>query len=112
MTRTRLLAVTAALFVASLAYAHADLDLGARLAVPAFVRAGITEHIEAYMDVRAFDPASGTILTVDTDTGTFVNASMPSPWRCTREAKRVRCAADEAAAGTHTLLLDIATPAA
>lgn len=116
LVRPRFAALSAVLLVASLfvsapAHAHANMDFGARLSVPPFLRAGVTERIEAYADVLAFDPGSGVTLTVETDAGTFTNASMGSQWNCTREAKRIRCNANEAAAGPHTLLVDVTTPA-
>jgi streptogramin lyase len=111
LVRLRLTGLVAVVFVSTLARAHSTMDLAARVVLPPFVHAGVTEHVEVIGDVRAFDPASGVTMTIETDTGTFTNASAPSPWRCTREAKRVRCVADEAAAGPHTLLVDLTTPA-
>ena len=111
LVRLRFAAVSAVLLVTSMAYAHANMDFGARLSVPPFLRAGVTERIEAYADILAFDPGAGVTLTVETDAGTFTNASMGSQWNCTREGKRIRCNANEAAAGPHTLLIDVTTPA-
>jgi len=103
--------LVAALTVAPLAHGHANMDFGARLSVPPFLRASTTERIEVHADVLAFDPGSALTLTVEIDAGTFTAASMGSQWQCTREAKRVRCHASEAAAGPHTMLLDVTTPA-
>ncbi|HYC89480.1 MAG TPA: hypothetical protein VEO54_09745 [Thermoanaerobaculia bacterium] len=107
----RLRGLAALLFVSTLAYAHSSMDLTARVSMPPFLRAGTTERIEVIADVRAFDPASGVTLTVDTDTGTFAGSSQASFWRCTREPKRLRCVADEAAAGPHVFQVDLTTPA-
>ncbi|HUR83176.1 MAG TPA: hypothetical protein VM733_20635 [Thermoanaerobaculia bacterium] len=111
MTSFRRLAVAAAVLASSAAYAHSSLDLAASLRLPPFLRAGQTERVEVVADVQAFDPAEGVTLTIDIDAGTFANAGASSQWRCTREAKRVRCAAEEAAQGPHVIALDVTTPA-
>jgi hypothetical protein len=106
----RLAGLAALLFVSTLAYAHSSMDLTARVVMPPFLRAGTTERIEVIGDVRAFDPASGVTLTIETETGTFTGSSQASFWRCTREPKRIRCVADEAAAGPHAVQVDLTTP--
>jgi sugar lactone lactonase YvrE len=110
LVRLRLTGLVAAVFASTLTWAHSSMDLTARVALPPFLRAGVTERIEVGGDIHAFDPAPGVNLTIETDTGTFTNVSAPSTWRCTRTAKRITCAADEAAAGPHRMLVDLATP--
>ena len=111
LARLRLTGLAAAVFAGTFAFAHSSMDLTAHVSMPPFLRAGVTERIEVIGDVRAFDPASGVTMTIDTDTGSFTGSSQASFWRCTREAKRIRCVADEAAAGPHAFQVDMTTPA-
>jgi sugar lactone lactonase YvrE len=112
MTLARRLSIAAVLVCSAFtAFAHSNLDLAASLRVPPFLRAGATERFEAVLEVLAFDPAAAVTFTIEIDNGTFANASAGPQWRCTREAKRVRCVADEAAPGPHVIALDITAPA-
>lgn len=111
LARLRLTGLAAVVFAGTFAFAHSSMDLTASVSMPPFLRAGATERIQVTGDVRAFDPASGVSMTIDTDTGSFAGSSQESFWRCTRETKRIRCVADEAAAGPHVFQVDLTTPA-
>lgn len=111
LARLRLSGAFALVLLTSAAYGHANMDLSSTVQLPPFLRASATERIEAVAEIEAFDPATALTFTIETDTGTFVNATAGSQWRCTREAKRVRCTADEAAPGSHPVLIDLTAPA-
>jgi len=113
MTPSRFrLAVAAVAFLAvpSAAFAHAFMDLGVSVDAPAYLRASQTERIPITADVKAFDAAVAVVITIDTD-AQFTAFAAPAAWRCTREAKRVRCTADDLAQGPHTFTVDVAVPA-
>jgi sugar lactone lactonase YvrE len=89
----------------ALAHSIADVALVSR--VPEFVPRG-NASVELVVDVRAYDPAYGLVVTIDAAGGTqIVAVSGESAFRCDRQSRRVRCSAEELTAGPHVLKLDI-----
>ena len=113
MTRPfiRVFAFVALLLAPAVVRAHAIMDLRARLSVPSFLAAGQTLGVSASADVLAFDPVAAVLLTIQTDAGQFTAVHAPGVWRCSREARRVQCVADEIGPGPHSVDLDYAAPA-
>lgn len=97
------------LLVATAVLAHSFMDLAVTVHPPAYLRAGQTERVDVLAEVRAFDPAVAVVITVETS-ASFTSYSAPSAWRCTREAKQVRCTADELIPGPHAFTVDVTVP--
>jgi sugar lactone lactonase YvrE len=113
MTPVRLLhGLVAALFVCPVAFAHSFMDLRARVSLPPYLAAGVTANVDAFGDIRAFDPASAAIMTIEADAGTLSSPAPPAGWTCPEvSAKRVRCATNEAGPGAHAFHVALTTPA-